>query len=156
MHEFFIDDAGELKRLSRYDLEDAKLADNLVQNIGFISVRVKASSIELRLRPKVVTVEALIGLMYWLADTRPTRVILTVWVDNAWRPAIASSREWRAGRICELIKTAEENAAASELHDYLSVRGPTAAIEWPPLLDQRQGGGDCHRHMLQKYTANDD
>jgi hypothetical protein len=61
------------------------LGNDLVRNLGFIVLCVRAGRVVLKLRTEVVSSVALSAAIYWLADERPERVMLVCSSNN--RPA---------------------------------------------------------------------
>jgi hypothetical protein len=81
--------------------------DYAIRNLGFAAVRMIRTAAHVRLRPTHVAPTAFCGLMDWLSDRRPERVLLS-WLDaGSWSHAVFGTSEAAAQRLDSLVSRAQ-------------------------------------------------
>lgn len=107
-----IDDQGEIWGNAAIQLRQSfgsatsaeDLSNYLVKNLGFIAINGYGRSCQIRIRPSVVSHQALDALIYWLADRKFDR-ILTSYFDTDWRLELHGAADIVAQRIIQLMSS---------------------------------------------------
>jgi len=107
-----IDDQGEIWGNAAIQLKQSfgsassedDLSNYLVKNLGFVAVNGYGRSCQIRIRPSVVTHQALDSLIYWLADHKFDR-ILTSYFDTDWRIELHGAADIVAQRLLQLMSS---------------------------------------------------
>lgn len=123
MASWLIDDQGNLHdplsaRL-RTSLKAVHLAqefpDFVLRNLGFIGLQETNGAAHLKLRPAVVAPVAFAALMYWLADRKPNRIMLSTLDAGAWSHQVIGSHAIAVPKLAGLIASAQNQRAADIL-----------------------------------------
>jgi hypothetical protein len=118
MSNWLIDDRGNLQdplsaRL-RMSLNAGQLAqefpDYVMRNLGFIGLHDHNNAAHLKLRPAVVSPVAFAALMYWLADRKPQRIMLST-LDGTWSHQVIGSHAAAMPKLANLIASAQNQRA---------------------------------------------
>jgi hypothetical protein len=121
MSSWLIDDRGNLQdpqsRRLRMDLNGTHLthdfSDFVLRNLGFICLQDNPNSTHLKFRPSVVSPVAFAALMYWLADRKPQRIMLSTF-EGTWSHQVIGRHNLAIPKLAQLIETAQ-NQRASDL-----------------------------------------
>lgn len=81
--------------------------DYAIRNLGFVAVQPSQKSAHVRLRPSHVSPVAFAGLMYWLADHGPDRVMLTVFEKGEWQHQMLGSGDTAALKLAQIVGRAQ-------------------------------------------------
>jgi hypothetical protein len=85
--------------------------DYAVRNLGFVAVQLHgapgALAVHVRLRPSHVSPVAFSGLMYWLSDKQPRRVMLSRLDDGAWHSEVLGDCMMATPKLATLVKRAQ-------------------------------------------------
>lgn len=81
--------------------------DYAIRNLGFIAVQLTQTSAHVRLRPTHVSPVAFAGLMYWLADNEPDRVMLTAFDKGEWQHQMLGSGDVAAIKLAQIVGRAQ-------------------------------------------------
>jgi hypothetical protein len=110
-----IDDQGEVidsrsirlrANLNALQAGDA-FHDYAIRNLGFVGVQANRGRLHIRLRPSHVSPVAFAGLMYWLADKQPERVMLSKLEAGAWAHELLGSSAAAAPRLARIVNDAQ-------------------------------------------------
>lgn len=101
-------------RLNAVQAGDA-FGDYAVRNLGFVALLPSQKSAHVRLRPSHVSPVAFAGLMYWLADHEPDRVMLTAWEQGDWQHQMLGNGEAAATKIAQMVARAQRRSDDSFL-----------------------------------------
>jgi len=176
MQNLLFDDRGEvwdakstrLAETLHASLSVEELAKYVVRNMGYIAATETGGSVQIRLRPSVVSPTAMSAVLYWLYDQTIERVLIS-FLDDDWTHALVRTVDEAVKALLERVKF---NAADREgdfllqpmpLHD-LPDTSPLHAVlaAWSesggrfnrerlyPLLDRALNG----RFVLFENTAN--
>jgi hypothetical protein len=124
MPNWIIDDKGDLTDAQsprlRHELGGFSLGgdfvDYVVRNLGFVLIApLPNGSMRVSFRPRVASPLALAGLVYWLSDRRPRRIVLSHF-ERDWRHELLGSFSAARHRIIELTA----NAQAGTTNEFLS------------------------------------
>ncbi|MEL6375374.1 MAG: hypothetical protein AAFR04_15560 [Pseudomonadota bacterium] len=143
-----IDDQGELwdgnsRQLRRsFDspFSGGEFTTYAVKNLGFLSLHRYQRSVEVRIRPHIVTDRALRGLKDWLVKHPVDRVVVT-WFDRTWHHHMvgraADALRWLE-RSVGIARAAKESAFLTRPVDPLDIdpQTPFATLmrDWEPLV----------------------
>jgi hypothetical protein len=81
--------------------------DYAIRNLGFIAAIESGTAVQLRLRPAVVSQHAMCGLLYWLGDRRPERVMLATLDAGGWNHTMLGNGATAATRLARLVAKAQ-------------------------------------------------
>ena len=116
---WLIDDLGEvlvadpLAIARRVGIEPIEgTSDYLISNMGWIGLTLRRGSWHIRLRPKVVSDCAVVGLLYWLRD-HPSRPSAISWLDKIWQLERAESTEAAISLLGYLLDRPNANTRSS-------------------------------------------
>jgi hypothetical protein len=115
MKTFLFDDRGEAWDASSHRLagalsasiSGAELANYAIRNLGYVSVKESNGSVRIRLRPAAVSPIAFNGLLYWLHDRQPERVLVSS-LDGEWTHEMFGSCREAVSRLLILCATDPE------------------------------------------------
>ncbi len=121
-----IDDEGSVNdsrslnlrtKLHAVQIGDA-FSDYAIRNLGFVAIQPAQKSVHIRLRPSHVSPVAFAGLMYWLADQQPERVMLATLDRDDWQHQMLGNSDTAAVKIAQIVNRAQrrhdENFLAAE------------------------------------------
>lgn len=99
------------------DLPREDLGDYAVRNLGYIAVQAGGPMPRIRLRPAIVEPSALVGLFYWLGDSKHTCAAIS-WLDKTWSdeivPGQANIRR-RLSLLCDRSRPAQRKRLLSRM-----------------------------------------
>jgi hypothetical protein len=122
MPAWLIDDRGNLQdplssRL-RIELQATHLAqefpDYVLRNLGFICIHEQNNATHLKFRPSIVSPVAFAALMYWLADRKPNRIMLSTF-ETTWSHQVVGSHRIAIPKLSKLIEAAQNQRATDLL-----------------------------------------
>jgi hypothetical protein len=137
MPSWLIDDRGNLQdplstRL-RIELNATHLAqefaDYVLRNLGFICLQDQNNATHLKFRPSVVSPVAFAALMYWLADRKPQRIMLSTF-EGTWAHQVIGSHSLAIPKLAKLIEAAQNQRANDLLR---RPRTPGSLADHSPL-----------------------
>jgi hypothetical protein len=138
MPSWLIDDQGHLHdplsaRL-RVSLNAVHLAqefpDYVLRNLGFIALQDTNGAAHLKLRPSVVSPVAFAALMYWLADKKPQRIMLST-LNDTWQHQVVGGHAQAIPKLTAIIAAAQNSRQADLLRRPIT---PHALSADNPLL----------------------
>lgn len=94
-------------RLNAIQVGDG-FSEYAVRNLGFVALQPSNRAVHVRLRPTHVSPVAFAGLMYWLADQRPERVMLATLDGDVWQHQMMGNAEMAAARIAQIVRRAQD------------------------------------------------
>lgn len=137
-----IDDKGEIRfagariQCRTGQTNGAESPDHAVRELGYVSLRERASSVQVFLRPSLVTEATLAALFYRLAEATPERVLISYLADE-WRHELVRGAHQAMVRLEDLVSEAgmwQPRARYREEPQEIAL-GKHAALErWRPLL----------------------
>jgi hypothetical protein len=91
MRHFMIDDFGELHQAGSNSLfqtlgyvESGVTTEKYaIENIGYVAITERISSIHIRFRPAIVSEQAIAGLYFWLFDHADRNIAIS-WLEGVW------------------------------------------------------------------------
>jgi hypothetical protein len=155
--DWFFDDRGHLCAAgsaslapTRDHLRDGSTSlGDFVSTFGYVAMRVRRARVAINLRIKNVSSTALAGVLYWLADHRPHRIIVNF--DAEQRPAEIYSDADTA--IARLAKVTGSLAFRSRFHEvYLAVEDLRPSSRLRDLVGHWQNTGRSNPDVLRRYA----
>lgn len=100
-----------LTTLLESSIQGEQLADYAVKNLGFVAARAIGNSAHIRVRPAVVTLNALGALHRWLVIAEPQRLLIS-WFEKDWNyRLVAMSNEGSDALRCDQWRALMRSAA---------------------------------------------
>ncbi len=128
--------------------------DYAVRNLGFIAVDAQRASVKLRMRPTHVSPIAFAGLMYFLADKRPDRVLLSKLDRDGWQHEFLGSGDVAQPKLARLVARAQCARDGDFLAEPADIDQLPADHPLHQLLDARAALLDAaERHGLDAVAA---
>lgn len=107
-------------RLNAVQTGDA-FGDYAIRNLGFVAIQPLHSSVHVRLRPTHVSPVAFAGLMYWLADQQPERVMLACLEQGDWQHQMLGNADAAAVKIAQIVSRAQRRPDDNFLSENRSI-----------------------------------
>jgi hypothetical protein len=123
MPAFVFDDQGErwdagsrrLADILQASIAGEELANYVVKNLGYVWVSEEANgTVRVRLRPKVVSPIAFSSLCYYLADTKPGRVVLSR-LEQGWQHEFYGAQDGVLRQLLHLMPASHD----ARSHDFV-------------------------------------
>jgi hypothetical protein len=147
-----IDTEGEVRfvgapetRRAIANAPDSDWLNCAVRELGFVLVRERPTSVQIWLRPSLVTEAALIALFYHVAEAAPERVLLSYLIDEWHHEVVRTAREAML-RVEDLVLTARASRPPMR---YQAQSHPSQLLRhekyrhWAPLLAVWELTGGC-------------
>lgn len=144
MRSLLIDDKGEIQSASSFALRqslDASIGglefrDFVVRNLGYIAITEMSGSIRLQLRPRVVSAVAFGAAMYWLADCKTDRIVVSRHDDSVWHDEIFGDRDSALSRVIDLVASGQNQRKKDFLRRRQCLKSLVPASPLRALLDR--------------------
>jgi hypothetical protein len=122
------------------------LTDYVVRNMGYVEVGARGPSLHVRLRPSVVQPMALAAALYWVADRRASRVLVSWLGPDGWSHEVSATRSEATQRLTDLALTMERVTSDEFQFQQRDLEGLPAQLK--ALLEQWRAHPTFDRERL--------